>query len=246
MEHGGDPERGAEPPGIAPERQQGLGCGSEQEREEASAVVQHQSPERGRQGGSTGSGEGAPFARRSSGRRAGPGTWGSGVCGRTCRRAGCGRRCAHVEMPTEQGGAAGRDGAQDGALVEGERVLAAIGGPVGADDIGDVEGGTGRRRATRAARRGWHRGLRRGRGSLPEAVEAIEGTLHAAEHRARDEGVARGAAERAVAEEGLDARRCRPRAGGSRSSGARCAGLGSLEEVGARGPGLVPVTRAAP
>jgi len=50
VEHGGDPERGAEPPGIAPECQQGLGRGSEQEREEASAVVQHQSPERGRQG----------------------------------------------------------------------------------------------------------------------------------------------------------------------------------------------------
>jgi len=107
---------------------------------------------------------------------------------------------AHVEMPAEQGGAAGRDG----ALVEGERVLASIGGPVGADDIGDVEGRTGRRRATRAAHRGGHRGLRPGRGSLPEAVEAIEGTLHAAQHRARHEGVARRAAERAVAEEVLE------------------------------------------
>jgi len=45
-------------------------------------------------------------------------------------------------MPAEQGGAAGRDGAQDGALVEGERVLASIGGPMGADDIGDVDRAT--------------------------------------------------------------------------------------------------------
>src|SRR5213078_498744 len=35
------------------------------------------------------------------------------------------------------------DGAQDGALVAEERVLASVGGPVGADDVGDVEGGTG-------------------------------------------------------------------------------------------------------
>ena len=51
---------------------------------------------------------------------------------------------AHVEMPAERRRAAGRDGAQDGALVAGERVLASVGGPVGADDIGDLEGGTGR------------------------------------------------------------------------------------------------------
>jgi len=199
VEHGGDPERGAEPPGIAAEREQGLGRGGEEEREEAPAVVQHQPAERARQGEDDVEVRGREEARQARVDPAGGGqrlalgavAVAAGVIGGPGVAAGV----AHVEMPPEHGGAAGRNGAQDGALVEGERVLASIGGPVGADDGGNVERGTGRRRATRAARRGGHRGLRRGRGRLPEAVEAIERTLHPAEHRARDEGVARGTAE---------------------------------------------------
>ena len=72
------------------------------------------------------------------------------------------RRSHYVEVPAEHRRAAGGDGAQDGALVAGERVLASVGGPVGTDDVGDVEGGTGGRRAMGAARGVRHRGLPHG------------------------------------------------------------------------------------
>ena len=138
MEHGGDPERGAEPPGIAPECQQGLGRGSEQECEEASAVVQHQSPERGRQGEDDVEVRGREKARHPrvdpAGGEQGLALGAVAVAAGLVGGPGVAAGGAHVEMPAEQGGAAGRDG----ALVEGERVLASIGGPVGADDIGDV------------------------------------------------------------------------------------------------------------
>ena len=112
----------AVPPGIAPECQQGLGRGSEQECEEASAVVQHQSPERGRQGEDdveVRGGEKARHPRRDpAGGEQGLALGAVAVAAGLVGGPGVAAGGAHVEMPAEHGGAAGGDGAQDGALVE--------------------------------------------------------------------------------------------------------------------------------
>lgn len=158
VEHGGDAERRAQPPGIAAERAPGLGRRRAEEREEVSAVVPHEPPQRGRQGEDDGAVRGRQETRSA---RVDPAGGGPGlalgavvVAADVVGRAGGAAGVAHVEMPAAPRRAAGRDGAPDGALVTGERVLASGGGPVGADDVGNLEGGTGGRRAMGAARGG--------------------------------------------------------------------------------------------
>jgi hypothetical protein len=89
-----------------------------------------------------------------------------------------------------------------GPLRAGERVRPAVGRPVGAEDVRDLEGRPRAGRKTGAARTARH-------DALPDAeivqpLEGLEGNPDAIEHRLRDGRVAHRRADRAMAEELLD------------------------------------------
>jgi hypothetical protein len=203
VQHGRDAGDGAETGGVAPQGEERPGSGAEQNCEDQPSVAEGERAQGGRQGEDDVEVVGvedarhAPLdpARLAQALALGAVTVTAGVVGRALVAAGR----AGVEVSAEGWGAADLDGANDRALFARERVLAAVGLAVGAKDGCDLERRTRRGltgAAAQVARHGGSVGVRAGQG--------VERTAHGADVAPRDERVADGGANRAVAEQSLD------------------------------------------